>query len=734
MSTFAVTAERLEILPHPNADALELAVVGGYRAVVGKDAYRSGEYALYIPEQAILPEPLIEELGLVGRLAGKDAQRVKAIRLRGELSQGIVCRPLALVDVDLAAAAAEGHDFAAELGISKWVPEIPANMAGEIEAAPSLISWIEIENIKRYPEMFAPEEIVVASEKAHGCLAGTVRVLMPDFTYERISHLVAADYRGMVMGMDAHGRIIPTPVKRTFQNGKTTEWLHIMCDRRGIGRGSASGAVTATPNHRFWSPGHPLVDREGYVRADQLRVGDEVWLHRSEVSLTPLAEQVLIGKMLGDGSLVNRSPRSTAVAFGHAAKHEAYLDWTTAMLGELCVAPTDRRFSSGYGTKMVRTHTVASSLIWDLFEDWVSSGVKQVPEKAVEQIGPIALAFWYMDDGNLTFTRDQEDRAQFSTNAFDETSVDRLLRALAKFGIRGVKFQAAGWRIRLNADDAERLFLLVAPYIPPVMQYKLPERYRGGEAGFPRVFGAYKSLIKSQRITRVQATSSASSIYRVTDNPKGALRYDLQTGTGNFFANGMLVHNSATIMTLDLDEDRIFASSKGFAGRHQAIKEDTANLYWRALRLYDVEAKARIIAERLGVRRLGIFGEVYGAGVQDLTYGIVSRNTPGYAVFDMAVTDTQGRVVWLDQFAVRTLCEDTGLPMVPQLFCGPYDYVLLTELAEGQTVLGHGAHLREGLVVRPLSERSDPATGGRAIAKFLSAAYLTRKGNVTEYE
>lgn len=122
MSTLRVTAEVLTVHEHPNADALELAQVGLYRAVVPKGAYRTGETALYIPEQSVLPAGLIEELGLTGRLAGSSSDRVRAVRLRGELSQGIVCRPRALAEVDLDRAAAAGTDFAPTLGIVKWVP------------------------------------------------------------------------------------------------------------------------------------------------------------------------------------------------------------------------------------------------------------------------------------------------------------------------------------------------------------------------------------------------------------------------------------------------------------------------------------------------------------------------------------------------------------------------------------------------------------------------------------
>ncbi|MFG3498359.1 RNA ligase (ATP) [Streptomyces sp. NPDC047928] len=168
MSTLRVTAELLTVHEHPNADALELAQVGLYRAVVAKGAYRSGDAAVYIPEQSVLPAALIEELGLTGRLSGKAANRVKAVRLRGELSQGIVCRPRALDGVDLARAAAEGTDFAEPLGITKWVPPVPTTMNGEVEAAPELLPWVDIENLQRYPDVFEPGEPVVLTEKVHG--------------------------------------------------------------------------------------------------------------------------------------------------------------------------------------------------------------------------------------------------------------------------------------------------------------------------------------------------------------------------------------------------------------------------------------------------------------------------------------------------------------------------------------------------------------------------------------
>jgi RNA ligase (TIGR02306 family) len=211
MSTLTVTAERLVIHPHPDADALELAQVGLFRAVVAKGAYRTGDIAFYIPEGALLPEPLIEELGLVGRLAGPAKDRVRAVRLRGELSQGIVCRPKQLDGVDLAAALAARRDFAAELGVTKWVPPVPATMSGQMGAAPDLIPWVEVENIGRYPQIFAPGEPVVATEKIHGtaCLCtvvaatGEVLVSSKSFGHQRLS-IVESDRNVYWRAVRAH--------------------------------------------------------------------------------------------------------------------------------------------------------------------------------------------------------------------------------------------------------------------------------------------------------------------------------------------------------------------------------------------------------------------------------------------------------------------------------------------------------------------------------------------------
>lgn len=167
MSSFHVLASRLEILEHTNADALELAKVGGYLSVVRKGEFATGDLALYIPEAAIVPEAILRAMNLwdeeagKGRLAGKGGTRVKAVRLRGVLSQGLVYVP---EGIELE----EGEDYAEQLGITKWKPPVPASMDGEIYAVAELRSYTDLENIKKFPGVLRDGEDVIAVEKCHG--------------------------------------------------------------------------------------------------------------------------------------------------------------------------------------------------------------------------------------------------------------------------------------------------------------------------------------------------------------------------------------------------------------------------------------------------------------------------------------------------------------------------------------------------------------------------------------
>jgi RNA ligase (TIGR02306 family) len=143
---------------------MEIAQVGDFQVCVRKGAYKTGDIAAYIPEAAVLPDSLIEELGLTGRLAGSKKNRVKAVKLRGVTSLGLLApaRPHWVV----------GMDVQEELGITKYVPEIPLAMEGQVwNAGIENCVRYDIENFRKYPDVFEDGEPVVITEKLHGTFA-----------------------------------------------------------------------------------------------------------------------------------------------------------------------------------------------------------------------------------------------------------------------------------------------------------------------------------------------------------------------------------------------------------------------------------------------------------------------------------------------------------------------------------------------------------------------------------
>lgn len=174
MATFKVELKDIVISEHPNADALEIAQVDGYTCIVQKGLYDDCTQALYIPEQAVMPEYLIERMGLTGRLAGKQHNRVKAIRLRGVFSQGLL-HPVEIIDgvphiqaEDETIRVEYDTDYKEALGIEKYEPEIPAHMGGEVDNRFGYTMSYDIENYKRFPDALEDGEDVVFHEKLHG--------------------------------------------------------------------------------------------------------------------------------------------------------------------------------------------------------------------------------------------------------------------------------------------------------------------------------------------------------------------------------------------------------------------------------------------------------------------------------------------------------------------------------------------------------------------------------------
>lgn len=165
MRNLATIQKISNIQPIPNADSIEVATILGWKVVVKKGEFNIGDLVVYCEIDSLLPEkPEFEFLR-------KDKFRIRTVQLRGQVSQGI-CFPLSILsnmfDVN---ELKPGLNVTDVLGIVKYEPPIPTELAGEVVGAiPSFIQITDEDRIQILPEIpqkYSGEKFI-ASEKLDG--------------------------------------------------------------------------------------------------------------------------------------------------------------------------------------------------------------------------------------------------------------------------------------------------------------------------------------------------------------------------------------------------------------------------------------------------------------------------------------------------------------------------------------------------------------------------------------
>ncbi len=147
----ASIAEITYIKPIDGADAIECAVVnGGWPVVVKKGEYKVGDVAIYLEIDSWVPHelaPFLSKGQEPREYNGVKGERLRTIRLRGQVSQGLLIK---LFDVPMHVYAVVnddtgepysmgevvwevGEDLTLELGVQKWEPPIPAQLQGAMK-------------------------------------------------------------------------------------------------------------------------------------------------------------------------------------------------------------------------------------------------------------------------------------------------------------------------------------------------------------------------------------------------------------------------------------------------------------------------------------------------------------------------------------------------------------------------------------------------------------------------
>jgi recombination protein RecA len=358
-----------------------------------------------------------------------------------------------------------------------------------------------------------------------GCLNYKSKVTLADGSQEWIGKIVNQKLQKEVLSYDwRKDRIVPAKITGWYNNGRTDEFLQVtVYNPSGNGRAQLS----CTPNH-------PILTPVGWRRAEDLKVGDNVFINSFQ-RLSDFQMQVIRGGLLGDGNLSpsHYSGSRIGIRFrlGHSLKQKPYLLWKTSLFKNI-------RHTIYEDKKSIKFDLTPLPELYALRQSMYREGFKFFSPDFLARLTPLSLAIWYQDDGNLSVRNNAGTKGRVTINlqAIHPESRETFRNILEeRYNVVTTLSVVAGQaRLSFDQHNSEKFLSLVKRYVHPSMDDKLLPRFRG------------KFSVEPHFSEPVRKPLSVPVI-KIAPKPKtrGMNRFDIRVrGHHNFLADNVIVHNS----------------------------------------------------------------------------------------------------------------------------------------------------------------------------------------------
>jgi len=195
-----------------------------------------------------------------------------------------------------------------------------------------------------------------------------------------------------------------------------------------------------------------------------------------QFSISKFQKKVIIGCLLGDGSLECRSRGGSArLRIHHGWRQKELVFWKYKALKNLvsCIPKKiicwkNPKNSEDYYSWYFHTRTIPE--LREFYKTFYSNGKKRLPNNIAKLVTPISLAVWIMDDGCLDGNSLILNTHHLSL--IENKTLQKIFRR--EFNLNcGINKDRRNWRLRFIKRDSPKMQNLIRPYVIPSMRYKI---------------------------------------------------------------------------------------------------------------------------------------------------------------------------------------------------------------------------------------------------------------------
>ncbi len=194
---------------------------------------------------------------------------------------------------------------------------------------------------------------------------------------------------------------------------------------------------------------------------------------KKRLSLSPFQSEVLVGCLLGDAHLENNwSKTNYRLKISQSKQQEKYVSWKYQIFKDWVLTEPKLHVS----TNSMRFTTISHSDLSRFHSMFYEGRKKIVPANIQQLLSPLALAVWFMDDGNAARVKDGHAYAyNLNTQSFTFKEHLILIDVLKKkFNFDcSINKNNGSYRLYIGVYARDNFLDIIINFIIPSLRYKL---------------------------------------------------------------------------------------------------------------------------------------------------------------------------------------------------------------------------------------------------------------------